>query len=391
MDATTADASRLPRALLVSSFVLPRSGGIEQFVDIAARLLRGRGWHVRVLACRPRETTAEADATVPTRYLRPGGWPVPVGGWRTLWREIGDADVVIANGTRHLLPNLAAFAARLRGKRVIFVLHGSGAPFSTSSLVYHRLLGSLFERLLSRPALRLSQPVSLSRAGVAGCRRRYGVDATYVPFPLRELPSPGPTPLGRDEPLKVVWVGRLYGEKNPLDAVRAVERVREERDTTLEVYGSGPLLPALEELARDRPWLTLGGARTWDEIQAIQGSAHVCLSTSLRDATQMAILEPLSRGVPVVSTRVGDALGYYERGLWPFCVEPGDPNAAAKAILGLAASYERYRKRFAANAGELVRRHGEGAERLTELLRPHGLVNGNGTTKRTTRPELPVA
>ena len=84
MDATTADASRLPRALLVSSFVLPRSGGIEQFVDIAARLLRGRGWRVRVLACRPRETTAEADATVPTRYLRPGGWPVPVGGWRTL-------------------------------------------------------------------------------------------------------------------------------------------------------------------------------------------------------------------------------------------------------------------------------------------------------------------
>ena len=391
MDATTADVSRLPRALLVSSFVLPRSGGIEQFVDIAARLLRGRGWQVRVLACRPRDARAEADATVPTRYLRPGGWPVPVGGWRTLWREVGDAEVVIANGTRHLLPNLAALAARLRGKRVIFVLHGSGAPFSTSSLVYHRLLGSLFERLLSRPALRLSQPVSLSRAGVAGCRRRYGVDATYVPFPLRELPSPAPAPLGPNEPLRVVWVGRLYGEKNPLDAVAVVERVRKERDTTLEIYGSGPLLPALEELARDRSWLALGGARSWGEIQAVQGSAHVCLSTSLRDATQMAILEPLSRGVPVVSTRVGDALGYYERALWPFCVEPGDPDAAAQAILVLAASYERYRRRFAANAGELVRRHGEGAEQLAELLRPHGPMDGNGTTKAITRPELPVA
>jgi glycosyltransferase involved in cell wall biosynthesis len=391
MDTTTADASRLPRALLVSSFVLPRNGGIEQFVDIAARLLLGQGWRVRVLACRPRDARAEADATVPTRYLRPGGWPLPVGGWRTLWREIGEADVVIANGTRHLLPNLAAFAARLRGKRVIFVLHGSGAPFSTSSLVYHRLLGSVFERLFSRPALRLSQPVSLSRAGVAGCRSRYGVDAAYLPFPLRELPSPAPAPLARGEPLRVVWVGRLYREKNPLDAVAVVERARQERDTTLEIYGSGPLLPALEELARDRPWLTLGGARSWDEIQAIQGSAHVCLSTSLRDATQMAILEPLSRGVPVVSTRVGDALGYYERGLWPFCVEPGDPDAAAQAILVLAASYERYRRRFALNADELVRRHGEGAERLAELLRPHELANGNGTTKATPRPELPVA
>jgi glycosyltransferase involved in cell wall biosynthesis len=392
MDATTADASRLPRALLVSSFVLPRSGGIEQFVDIAARLLRGRGWQVRVLACRPRDARAEADATVPTRYLRPGGWPLPVGGWRTLWREVGEAEVVIANGTRHPLPNLAAFAARLRGKRVIFVLHGSGAPFSTSSLVYHRLLGSVFERLLSRPALRLSQPVSLSRAGVAGCRSRYGVDATYVPFPLRELPPPAtPAPVGREKPLKIVWVGRLYGEKNPLGAVAVVERVRQEREATLEIYGSGPLLGALQELARDRPWLAVGGPRSWEEIQTIQGSAHLCLSTSLRDATQIAILEPLSRGVPVVSTRVGDALGYYARGLWPFCVEPGDPEAAAQAILALAGSYKRYRGRFDANAHELLRRHREGAQRLAELLQPQGVAAGNGISKATTRAELPVA
>lgn len=389
MDATAADASRLPRALIVSSFVLPRSGGIEHFVDIAARLLRGSGWHVRVLACRPRDGQANADATVRARYLPPGGWPVPVGGWRTLWREIGRADVVVVNGTRHLLPNLAAFAARLRGKRVIFVLHGSGAPFSTSSLVYHRLLGSLFERVLSRPALRVSQPVSLSRAGVVGCRRRYGVTATYVPFPLRELPPPRPSPLGPGEPLRVVWVGRLYGEKNPLGAVQVVERVREHREATLELYGSGPLLGALEELARERPWLTLGGARSWEEIQAIQGSAHVCLSTSLRDATQIAILEPLARGVPVVSTRVGDALGYYARGLQRFCVEPGDPEAAAEAIVALAQSYDRSRSRFEANAQELVRRHREGAQRLAELLQPHG-ERTNGARRTGTRAELPV-
>src|SRR4029450_1360545 len=49
MEASAGTAPRLPRALLVSSFVLPRSGGIEQFVDIAARLLRGHRWRVRVL------------------------------------------------------------------------------------------------------------------------------------------------------------------------------------------------------------------------------------------------------------------------------------------------------------------------------------------------------
>src|SRR5262245_6329539 len=298
MDASARNAPRLPRALLVSSFVLPRSGGIEQFVDIAARLLRGHGWRVRILACRPRGVEAEADATIPTHYLGRSGWPLPIGGLRTLWREVGNADVVVANGTRHLLPNVAALAARLRGKRVVFVLHGSGASFSTSSFLYHRVLGSLFERLLSRPALRRSRPVSLSRAGVVGCRTRYGVEATYVPFPLRELPPPTPTPLGSGEPLKIVWAGRLYGEKNPLAAVAAVDRVRQQRPATLDVYGSGPLLAEFEELARDRPWLTVRGPRSWAEIQQVQGAAHVCLSTSLRDATQMAVLEPLARGVP---------------------------------------------------------------------------------------------
>ena len=297
------------RGLIVSSFVLPHVGGVEQFVDVAARLLRGERWHVRVLACRPRTGEAQADVTVPTRFLGAAGWPLPVGGWRVLWREVGAADVVIANGTRHLLPSVAAFAARLRGKRVLFVLHGSGAPFSTSSFFYHRVLGRLFERLVARPALRVSQPVSLSRAGVRGSRSRYGVAATYVPFPLRELPPAMRLRLEPDEPLRIVWVGRLYGEKNPLAAVELVERVRLRRAATLDVYGDGPLLEALEELAQDRPWLAVRGPRTWEEIQQVQGTAHLCLSTSLRDATQMAVLEPLARGVPVVSTRVGDAAG----------------------------------------------------------------------------------
>jgi len=189
------------RGLIVSSFVLPQVGGVEQFVDVATQLLRREGWHVRVLACRPPTGEAQADVTVPTRFIGSAGWPLPVGGWRLLWREVGAADVVIANGTRHLLPNAAAFAARLRGKRVLFVLHGSGAPFSTSSFFYHRVLGRLFERLVARPALRASQPVSLSRAGVRGSRSRYGVAATYVPFPLRELPPAVRPRLEADEPL----------------------------------------------------------------------------------------------------------------------------------------------------------------------------------------------
>jgi glycosyltransferase involved in cell wall biosynthesis len=213
------------------------------------------------------------------------------------------------------------------------------------------------------------------------------VKAAYVPFPLRELLPVAPTTLDSDEPMRIVWVGRLYGEKNPLAAVEVVEHVRRRRPARLDVYGSGPLLPALQELARDRPWLAVRGARTWEEIQQVQGAAHVCLSTSLRDATQIAVLEPLARGVPVVSTRVGDAAGYYAPGLRSFSVAPENCEAAAEAILTLASSYDRYRARFAANALELVRRHRDGAGRLAEVLESPTSTARDGDRGRE---ELPV-
>ena len=360
---------RPKRALIVSSFVLPHAGGVEQFVDIAATLLRERGWDVRVLACRPPDGPAAANVTLPTRYLPGAGWPVPVAGWRALWREIGRADVVVVNGARNLLPNISAFAARRRGRKVIFVLHGSGAPFTTSSLLYHRVLGSVFERLVVRAALRRSLPVSLSQAGVSGARRRYHVEAAHVPYPLRELPPARPRTLEPDEPLAIVWVGRLYREKNPLQAVEVVERVRRHREATLSIYGTGVLRDELERLARDRPWLFVGGPLRWSEAQDAQEAGHVCLSTSLRDATQVAILEPLARGIPVVSTCVGDAPVHYARSSLPtFCVQPSDPRAAADAILRLAASYGHYREEFAANAHALHARHARGPERLSVLL-----------------------
>jgi glycosyltransferase involved in cell wall biosynthesis len=364
-----AQAPHARRVLIVSSFVLPHAGGVEQFVDTASKLLAKRGWAVRVLACRPPEGTAAADVTLPTRFLPPGGWPVPVGGWRALWREIGRADAVVVNGSRHLLPNIAALAARLRGRRAIFVLHGSGAPFTTSSFLYHRLLGSAFEWLVVRVALRLSRPISLSRAGVGGARRRYGVEAAHVPYPLRELPPATRRSVRPEEPLRIVWVGRLYREKNPLLAVDVVERVRRKRDATLHVYGSGVLWDELWRLAQDRPWLVLCGPRSWSEVQEEQDAGHICLSTSLRDATQIAILEPLARGIPVVSTRVGDAPAHYVfESLQSFCVDAADPDATAAAILALASSYERRREEFAANADQLRARHARGAERLSSLL-----------------------
>lgn len=359
------------KVLLVSSFVLPHAGGVEQFVETAKEGLCRLGWDVRVLSCRLLDTPTGADATVPTLFLPPAGWPLPVGGWRTLLREAGGADVIVANGPRHLLPIAATLAARVRRRPVLFVLHGSGAPFTTGSFLYHRLLGSAFEWMLARPALRLSRPVSVSRAGIAGARSRYGVDAAYLPYPLRDLPAARVEHVVRaGEAIKIVWVGRLYPEKDPLRAVTTVERLREAgRAATLDVYGEGVLRGELERLASTRPWLAVRGRRSWQEIQDVQQRAHVCLSTSMRDNVQVALLEALARGIPVVSTRVGDAPDYYlDSALEKFCVGPGHVDAMTEAIFELSASHDRYREAFAANGRLLRRRHQGGIERLAQLI-----------------------
>jgi glycosyltransferase involved in cell wall biosynthesis len=358
------------RALIVSSFVLPHIGGVEQFVETTREILRRAGWDVCVLACRPRTGEPRADVALPTRYVTPTEWPLPVGGWHRLWSEVGKADVVVANGTRQLLPILAIGCAFVRRKGCIAVLHG-GETLTGGSFLYHCVLGSSFDWLLARPALRASIPVAVSRAGVAGAQRTYGIDAQRLPFPLRDLPPAGEPPeLSAEEPLTVVWIGRLFPEKDPVTAVQAVERLRTARDATLDVYGEGLLRDELEELALSRPWLTLHGPRTWEEVLAIQSRAHVCLSSSSRDAVQVATLEALCRGIPVVSTRVGDAPDYYlAPALERFCVPPRQPEALADALLALARAYDETRSAFAANGRLLLEQHtSQAAAALTRLM-----------------------
>ena len=291
-------------------------------------LLEEHGCEVRVLACLlPGADSSSADALVPARLLPPVGWPLPIGGARTLWREVGWADAVVANVSLYPLPAIAVFAARLRRVTPMFVIHGSGVAHGRPGNGTQHLAREAFRRLVARPAVRRSVPVSVSMAGLEGIERLHGVPAAYLPYPLRELPAAAPQPPPEPgEPLRVAWVGRLAAEKDPVTAVRAVERLLEHRPGRLDVYGDGPLRPELAALAAGRPWLVLHGERPWPEILEAQERAHVCLSTSVWDNVQVAVLEALARGIPVVSTRVGDAPRYYGDGeLAACCVEPATP------------------------------------------------------------------
>jgi glycosyltransferase involved in cell wall biosynthesis len=357
------------RVLIVSSFVRPHPGGVEEFVASSRDLLEDRGFLSRVLACRLPGMDTSADAVVPTRFIGTSSWPLPVGGWRTISREVSAADVVVANNARHLLPVAAVLLARSRRRSALFIVHGSGVGVYTGSSAFGFVRG-VFEKTLGRLALRLSHPVSVSRTGVEGIRRLYGLRASYLPYPVRvDDTVTAAASLEPQEPFRVAWVGRLFSEKDPLSAVKAVEILRRSRDAVLDVYGDGPLRTAIEDLASARPWLIPHGAQSWEEVQMRQAEAHVCLATSVADNVQVTVLEALCRGIPTVSTRVGDAPAYYTAPpISHLCVEPGDPEATAAALLDLASSYGRYRTEFAANGAVLRERHAAAGEAFMRLL-----------------------
>jgi glycosyltransferase involved in cell wall biosynthesis len=170
--------------------------------------------------------------------------------------------------------------------------------------------------------------------------------------------------------MRIVWVGRLFPEKDPVLAVEAVEILRRTHPAELHVCGDGPLRPELERLAAGRDWLVLHGARPWEEAQSLQGGAHACLATSVADNVQVAVLEALSRGIPTVSTRVGDAPTYYvSPSLRDLCVPARDRAATASALTDIASSYDRLRREFAVNAGILRARHIDIGDDLIRLLR----------------------
>jgi glycosyltransferase involved in cell wall biosynthesis len=361
------------RILLVSSFVLPRAGGVEQFVGTIRRMLEGQGCEVRLLACRRPGEDTTADAVVRTRYLGAGAWPLPVAGWATIRREVAGADAVVANVAVQPLSVAAVASARAQGVPRLLVVHGSGQPRRHGSHAV-RGLRSLFMSTAARLAMRQCVPVSVSLAGVEGAERAYGVPVRYLPYPLPELPAAArPAPPGPGDALRAVWIGRLSPEKDPLLAVRAVERLRDRRHATLDVYGGGPLQDELARLGAARPWLTLHGSRPWPEVLTAQERAHACLSTSSWDNVQVAVLEALARGVPVVSTRVGDAPRYYAAAaLDRFCVPPGDPAALAGALADVAAGYEDHRRAFEENGARLRRVHRDAPRILMELIADAG-------------------
>jgi len=250
-----------------------------------------------------------------------------------------------------------AFTAAMAGVPVrVHAEHGRDAGDPEGKNPKHRLLRRLLSPFIdSYVAVSNDLELWLKRdVGIADKKVLFidnGVDTSrFVPLAPGTLPPslfaipPGCFVIGT--------VGRIQDVKNHAGLIEAFIQLREllpqRRDSMkLVIVGAGPLLPALERqiaAADIGDAVLLPGGR--DDIAAVMQTFSLFVMSSIAEGMPVTLLEAMSSGLPVVSTRVGgipDLVIDNETGA---LVPAGDPQALAAAL----AAYVR--------APSLARRHG---------------------------------
>lgn len=173
---------------------------------------------------------------------------------------------------------------------------------------------------------------------------RYAADEFEdVPTPLVRVPlgvdldtfHPSAGAPADDGVLKLTHAGRLSREKSPhLAVATAVELHRRGVPVRLDVYGTGPHLDELEEIAGDAPVVFHGYVDGRRALSARMAEADIALSVCPGETFGLAVLEALASGTPVVTAATGGAreLVTASCGRWA----PADAGRLADAVLDLA-------------------------------------------------------
>jgi glycosyltransferase involved in cell wall biosynthesis len=295
---------------------------------------------------------------------------------RRFWRALDDVDGVWLLGP-HLLSIAFVAVAALRRKRVVLGARQDLPRYVASRHPGRRTLRGLalllegVWRMLARrhpiivvgPDLERRYRRSVAALGIyVSLVDEHGVDAA-----ARE------TTRDYSGELRVLAVGRLEPEKNPLLLADVLAQLREHDPRwRLVVCGEGPmameLLERLDRLGVADSADLRGYVPMDDGLGRYYRECHLFLHVSWTEGVPQVLLEAFAARLPVVATAVGGVAGV-ARGR-ALLVPPGDARAAADRLSNLARDGS-LRERLTRAGADHVRRHTVEAEshRVAAFLR----------------------
>ena len=146
-------------------------------------------------------------------------------------------------------------------------------------------------------------------------------------------------------------IANFKPQKSPLDFVEAA-RLARLRDPRLRFFiaGDGDLRPAAERAIVEAGLGEAVHLLGWrDDVAELLAAMDIFLLTSLFEGLPRVVLQAMAASVPVVATDTGGVAEVVVDGETGRLVPPGNPSAAAEAIVALAHDAET-RRRFAAAA-----------------------------------------
>ena len=346
----------------------PIEGGISSLAMHVSRAMAALGHDVTVVAPYFPEQAA-FDAAEPLRVIRYRGYGL---GWlrffpmlAATWPEVKGADLIL--GINVAYGGVIGCLARRRGGTA-YVTFGYAYEF----LKFRR--NPLFAALLRTVYSRSRAVVAISHF------TRNGLESFGVLHERINVIFPGAPPaldfaqeelaairhkFVLDSDRVILGVGRFIPRKGHLTLVRAMPRILERcPNASLVLVGRGPALSEAVQTAgalgvRER--VLFPGRLSDEEIAALYATCEVFALPTGQDANGqvegfgLVFAEANAYGKPVVAGRSGGVLDAVLDGETGLLVEPGDPAAAAAAIVSLLADRE------------LARRLGENGKRRVEL------------------------
>jgi glycosyltransferase involved in cell wall biosynthesis len=242
-------------------------------------------------------------------------------------------------------PFFYAAVARWLGRRVpiLFTEHGRHLPDypRRKRMLANRFLLGRRDRVVGvgravGQALVANEGIPAGRVEVI----YNGIDvAAFAAGPDDRTRLRAPLGLGADD-LVLMQVARLDYLKDHATAVRALQHVVARRPTArLLLVGDGPERAKIEEETRGRGLaghVCFLGQR--GDVARLLPAADLFLLTSISEGIPLTLIEAMSAGLPVVSTRVGGVGEVVLDGRTGLLAAAGDDRTLSEHILRLAAS-----------------------------------------------------
>jgi glycosyltransferase involved in cell wall biosynthesis len=170
----------------------------------------------------------------------------------------------------------------------------------------------------------------------------YYVDIDVIPNGV-DTQQITPQELTQNEIPRIVFAGRFMEQKNPLQLVRVLARLKD-KPWTCVMLGDGPLRLEVEDLIAQHQLDGRINLMGWVEPEVVLhefAASDILLMPSRSEGLPVVGVQALASGLVIVASMVGGFMDLVDHGRNGYLLDPDDENAFVNALAGLLTSDEK--------------------------------------------------